>query len=678
MGSAQGALMDRADLLALTPDDLAMLTNRGAVKRAVRELAAGVPAVRIHEGEDGTVTADAGDGTAVTLPAGRPLEHARCTCDAAGMCRHVVRAVLAYAGGGAEPLTRELTQQAVWDPGSFTDEELAASLAPDALRRGSRIAAAGVTATLVRSTKPMALLHEASVTVRFLVRGELSYARCECAGQPPCEHVVPAVRAFRALDRAHEGGVVETRPRPCPGTAPLAALDSALSLLAEAGVAGGGDAPRQALRRAEHACRAAGVTWPADVCAELADLCDRHARGDASFDPLRVAQLAGEALLRADALRAATGAVPALFAGGPPSSSGTAVGGGRLVGLGTRVVQFRRAVDVDALVYDVAAHRVLALGRSFGDPNKGEPQPPFGELAATSLTRRISIASVGAGQLIATGGVRTPSDRLRLGRSPAALSPQSYDWEALLRAPVLVAGAAEARAVRTAAVPSSLGPRTSGANLVVIPVGAVAEAGFHVATQSVVALASDRDGAQLLIAHPFSQRAAGGADRLLAALGEAREGSATLRFVSGYVSVQGAVPVLAPIGVVVEATDGQRRLVQPWVDTGPPSPAEGFDSAPAQAIAPGQPDVREHLLELQAELGNLLVTGIARADRTVRDAWARLAEQIDSQGSVILAAGAERVAATLAARTDDPRWAPGAAVSAALDLAPAVELARAL
>ena len=59
----------RADLLALTAEDLAGLTNRGTVKRALRELEAGAP--ELAEADDGTITAVAGDAS-VTLPAGAP------------------------------------------------------------------------------------------------------------------------------------------------------------------------------------------------------------------------------------------------------------------------------------------------------------------------------------------------------------------------------------------------------------------------------------------------------------------------------------------------------------------------------------------------------------------------------------------------------------------------------
>ncbi|MFI1990663.1 hypothetical protein [Actinoplanes sp. NPDC020271] len=83
----------RADLRALTADTLAELTNRGLVKRAVRELERAAPALT-GDG-DGTVRATFPDGVTTTLPVGG-LDKGSCSCGAMGVCRHLVGLVLAY------------------------------------------------------------------------------------------------------------------------------------------------------------------------------------------------------------------------------------------------------------------------------------------------------------------------------------------------------------------------------------------------------------------------------------------------------------------------------------------------------------------------------------------------------------------------------------------------------
>ena len=83
----------RTELRALTPETLAELTNRGLVKRAVREIERSMPVV-VEDGE-ATVHATYDDGVTTALPAGG-LDQGRCSCGAPGVCRHIVGLVLAY------------------------------------------------------------------------------------------------------------------------------------------------------------------------------------------------------------------------------------------------------------------------------------------------------------------------------------------------------------------------------------------------------------------------------------------------------------------------------------------------------------------------------------------------------------------------------------------------------
>ncbi|MFE2617917.1 SWIM zinc finger family protein, partial [Micromonospora chalcea] len=87
--------MIREDLIALTPDVLAALSNRGLVKRATKEVDAGERPV-LTEDTDGAVRAAYPDGVTVTLPPGGGLAAARCSCPAPGVCRHLLAVVLTY------------------------------------------------------------------------------------------------------------------------------------------------------------------------------------------------------------------------------------------------------------------------------------------------------------------------------------------------------------------------------------------------------------------------------------------------------------------------------------------------------------------------------------------------------------------------------------------------------
>ncbi|NED52997.1 hypothetical protein G3I24_19120, partial [Micromonospora aurantiaca] len=88
--------MTRADLIALTPEVLAALSNRGLVKRATREVDAGERPMLIED-TDGAVRAAYPDGVTVTLPpGGGGLAAACCSCPAPGVCRHLLAVVLTY------------------------------------------------------------------------------------------------------------------------------------------------------------------------------------------------------------------------------------------------------------------------------------------------------------------------------------------------------------------------------------------------------------------------------------------------------------------------------------------------------------------------------------------------------------------------------------------------------
>ncbi|APU16007.1 hypothetical protein [Actinoalloteichus fjordicus] len=99
--------MTRSDLLALSTEALAALANRGLVKRAAKDLDAGVvPAVTLDA--DGTVHGRFPDGVGTALPGGVGLDGARCDCASISICRHRIGLVLAYqrqAGAGDDGAT---------------------------------------------------------------------------------------------------------------------------------------------------------------------------------------------------------------------------------------------------------------------------------------------------------------------------------------------------------------------------------------------------------------------------------------------------------------------------------------------------------------------------------------------------------------------------------------------
>mgnify|MGYP000423240914 CR=1 FL=1 len=84
----------REDLLALTADDLSMLSNRGTVKRAQAELDdADVQCLSLDDSKD-NLTFIWSDQRTCKFPAKSPAQKAVCNCDTVGICRHIIRSIL--------------------------------------------------------------------------------------------------------------------------------------------------------------------------------------------------------------------------------------------------------------------------------------------------------------------------------------------------------------------------------------------------------------------------------------------------------------------------------------------------------------------------------------------------------------------------------------------------------
>ncbi|MFI5909422.1 hypothetical protein [Dactylosporangium sp. NPDC051541] len=193
----------RADVLALTPDALAALTNRGLVKRAAREVEAAPPVVA--EDADGTLRGTFADGAAPVLPKGG-LERAACTCGAVGVCRHVLGLVLGYqaqARSAVGPGETEPDDRAeAWSPGEFTDEQLAARIGARMLATARRARRAGYTARVYRpgGAEAAPRVDLGSATVRFLVPHDLGFVHTDAVAGSRDDVIALAVWAFRVAD----------------------------------------------------------------------------------------------------------------------------------------------------------------------------------------------------------------------------------------------------------------------------------------------------------------------------------------------------------------------------------------------------------------------------------------------------------------------------------------------
>jgi hypothetical protein len=678
----------RSDLLSLSIDDLVALSNRGNVKRAQREIEANECSGELNESPEGALTARWSDGVECQVPAGVVLRDGRCSCAATGLCRHLIRTVLAYqrqsgqappslpAASAVPPAATDATPEAVppalpapissWDPGAIMDDQLAAVYPARKLTQLRTQFDQGVLVELVRGVKPSARFHLQACLVRFQVPGDPRYSHCDCAEEPPCSHVPLAVWAFRLLETDRPAGIVAAGVRAEPAPAALLdEVDALLTELAEQGLAGAASAWSDRLTRLESHCRNENLVWPAEVLLDVQEQKQRYTEHDARFAPERLADLVGEMLIRCDAIRADTGALPQLLIRGSRADRELPLGRTTFVGLGCSVSVDRHGAELSAYLQASDSGSLVVISRDFPDPPEasGQEPRPFHELARSSVLKGHSFATVAAGKLQLNNGKRSPRFELKL---PVMLKdinvqPSPFNWETL-RAPVLAEDWAELSARLSTLPPSSLRPRRLGEDFHVVRTARAEGAQFVSMTQTIQAVLFDGRNESALLQFPFTGRGQAGAEKLLNFL---RTRAGDLRYVSGVVRRAPAGLVLEPAALVFQ--DGNRRLaVQPWIEP-PADAADGENTAAAshRAIDP----LGEFWRQLQAALGELFVLGLVRADAGAARRWRELRQRGEAVGLARVAGRLAPLAETLERKSHTLHWDAQPAARLALGLA---------
>jgi hypothetical protein len=663
--------MPRADLLALSLDDLAALTNRGTVKRAQREIDADECSGEWTESPEGEVTAKWSDGTECRIPAGAVLSEGRCSCAAAGLCRHLIRTVLAYQRRvGKQTTDKTAALIEAWDPGTISDEELAKHYRPAALAKSRVQFQQGILVELVRAGKPSARFHLQACLLRFLVPGDIRYTHCDCAEPTPCSHVPLAVWAFRRLEPQRNAGILATAEQALPP--PLDLLDEVETAVLDFcahGVSGAASAWHSRLARLEETCRQADLIWPATILAELGEQQKRYGEHDALFAPERVADLLGELFVRLDAIRRDTGALPQLLIRGSSADRPMNLGSARFIGLGCGAAVKKRTVELTAYLQDSDSGSLVAVRKEFADdPDPAKEPRSFGDLAQASAAKGSSFAALGAGQLLIRGGKRTASFHLLLGRSEVSVQPQTFAWESL-RPPVLIEEFAELEACLSALPPSSLRPRRVAEDFHVCVVTGAEAVHFDAATQTVQAVLLDSRGQRMLLTHPYTSRGQAGAEALL---GRLSEKPGDLRFVSGPAQRGAGGLMIQPVCLVWQDGD-KRTAVQPWIERRASS--AGTDNG-VSAVANGDDLLRDYLVALQTGLGELFVLGLERCAALVARRWRELREQGEAIGFARLAERIAPLAEALEQKSHTLRWDWRAAGQQLLQLAVLVRMAQ--
>ncbi|MEU8675143.1 hypothetical protein [Streptomyces sp. NPDC048560] len=558
----------RRDLLALTPETLAALTNRGLVKRAAKELAAGT-APTVTTRPDGTVHAHHPDGSVTALPPGVGLDNGRCSCAAPGVCRHLIALVLAFRSAApadgpegtvstpeadaAEPVSPDDTAppapsppaSPAWSPGSVGDEELGAALGAPALAAARRVLDGGYGARVHRpAARAEPWVELPTCTVRFPVPGEIGYALTDASADRRGEVVALAVWAFRAADEAgvHEGPV-QAGGRSAPKATIGHRLDAAAGLADElllSGVAHAGPVLAGALARAGESLSAESLHWPAGAVGELAGQLSAYATRSAHHRPELVAALLTEIHARRRAA-ALPGALGTREAGTTPLRRV------RLTSLGCRVRTTATGSAAEVYVAHPGAATVLVLRKEWATADSsGRTTRTTGHLLAGRRLLGTTLGKLATGNLVSESAHRTAGRVLTIAGNKlgaTSITPVGAAWT-YLPEPVLVRDLAALTAGWEGRPPRMIRPRVEAESVHVVALSEVAHVGYDPAEQRLEAVVRDEAGNHAYVRSGYRPECPGALDALAAAL----ESGAT--HISGSVHRSGGAVRIAPIAVL--------------------------------------------------------------------------------------------------------------------------------
>lgn len=555
--------MPRPDLLALSPESLASLANRGLVNRAEREIAAG-DGPELDEDEAGVVTGRFKDGIVARLVPGLSLRDTPCSCGAAAACRHRVAVALLYPRWVASASTH-----APWSPGEITDVELESALGKRVMERARAAKDAGILIEVRRQPREATASASAArgvnsarlptCGVRFLVPRDLAYAQCDCAGAIACEHIALAVWAFqRADERDAEAPVLTIELGGAQAKAlDLGPLDGALKLARHLLVEGITNASPARLAPRFAAARAsllrARLVWPAEILDDIEAAVRAYHERSARYSPAAAAALFMELGARSRAAARATvpeAELPARLVVGADEAEETPLEHVRLISIGARVDACGRARAADVYLADPASGVVLVFSKEWSFP-EAQPLEEGPDLAIRKILRGISLGALATGQLVSRDVVRLANRglRFRRGGAQSSLTRQNGAFDALPE-PLLVSDLDALERSQRDLPPRFLRPRVLTESVRVVAVGSVGDVVYHPGDQEISAEIRGADGGAIVLSRSHRRSA----PNAISAIAGALASPLALRFVSGFVrlSRSGAGLEIDPILLVTE------------------------------------------------------------------------------------------------------------------------------
>lgn len=649
MGRAEGGLSPmRTDLLSLSEEDLVLLSNKGTLKRAQRDLEE-VTLLELSQDER-KLWAIWSDEITVELDHDQPLGQARCTCPSPQLCRHILRTALIYQRNHAKPPTSTSADEPdarSWSL-ELTQAELEAQTSASLRRQAKQLLEDGELFELWLDAKPWVMLHVRGHAVRFMVRDDLRYTRCSCEEKAPCIHAVAAVMAANqgspqlmpSQTGAQRRYLDTTRPDPAARVRADEALERMEQRLSQWFIHGLTSSPKEALDRLgrlAHQLKRAEHQWFALTLEEFIQGCQGYLNHSPHFMASSLVALIGELILRKDA-RAQTlegrgdAQLPLpMICGIPeaPSSKAQRAAKTTLIGLGSSAQLGPQSQRIIVHFYDQATGRILSFEHEQRPDEEAAPASwpvPYTQLATSHSVLGRPLKALAQHQLIIGASMHASHGELKLSGADAAAYQQSFKWEEL-PGPLHQRSFEALAALLSAQAPQALRRHQGIQDVHILSVAQISAARFNEERQEIEATLHDEASAQVRLRHRYESLNSEGSELLLEALLLAQDArNEQVRFVFGPVKREGDELCIWPLGVVLEDALGERALLQPQLDGGSRrSASEGERTrlrAPKRAVSPSA----VLLKALGERLGDLLLLGLDRLEPVTLEAMDELIE----------------------------------------------------
>lgn len=598
----------RQDILSLSLQELEILTSKGTVNRAIKDVESGIKG-EWKETEDGDVQVVWEDSTTCILPGSVSIQESSCTCSSTGVCRHIIRTIVAY-----QKQTISDKQSLSWNPGSISDESLRSFISAASFTKAKSIFDSGIAVELDRTDVPIAKIHGLG-TVHFPIPNDIRYARADCKGSLGEQIIAVAVWSFRLTHK--EKGFVSTNVREIK--IPSHITDRANTILKEIlqyGFQGISEHIKDRLSQLERSCLEEGLLWPADVLSELQEEYSKYILHDSLFDPDQVVYLLGEWIVRMDALKENKDVIPSLVISGDTKTFSSELIVRSLIGLGSGIKVFKKGFVVLSYFADPKSDKILLYERFFEKPT----DEPFHSISNFPVFKGIPLLEFGKSSIVSSSIKKTVSGKLQFSNK-ATLNPQTFSFESLNKN-IFSENFNETIKILLEKPPRPLGPRWAAGNFFVFKVERFTEPYFDNILQQMNIHIEDKNGIVAHVQLPYYSRASDGIENLKHALDDSH-----LRYVCGIADATSGELNIKPVSFVIEQ-NGNLTMLQPYLDSKSQSGKSDFQTQ--NQVRPEIDFLKNYITELRTTISEVCLIGLKQYGKI--NHWKKLSQQSENLG----------------------------------------------